>query len=51
MRNVTVVRFVLIILVLRIISGTKIHLRTFKMLKLDMKIRKRNSSMIGHTKL
>ena len=46
-KNVATIRFVLIILVLRVTSGTKMCLKTFIMLTLDIKIRKLNSSMLN----
>ena len=42
-----VVGFVLIILVLRITSDTKMWLKTFIILTFDIKIRKLNSSMLN----
>ena len=51
MRNVVAVRFVLIITVLRNTPETKMLLKTFIILTLDIKIRKLNSSMLNHTKL
>ena len=46
-KNVATIRFVLIILVLRVTSDTKMCLKTFIMLTLDIKIRKLNSSMLN----
>ena len=46
-KNVVLVRFVLIILLLNVTSDAKMWLKTVIILTLDIKIRKLNSSMLN----